>query len=336
MSLYTINRLRKTFGAREVLNIPELIIEKSKIYALLGANGTGKTTLLNLLAFLDVPTEGKIFFNSSQVYFVEKELKMLRRKVIMLDQHPILFSTSVFKNIEFGLKIHKVSKAERRRRVEDALESVGMTEFSDAPAANLSGGETQRVALARVLVLQPQVLLFDEPTSNVDRANQAIIIDLLRELNAKQNISIIFSTHDQNLSSALAHQTIYLDQGRQGIVGVNVFPCTLLHGKDNPVCLLPCGLELMLPLCPRNSNFLIRVKPRHIQRIGNSHNIEDYVIQGTIKKVALENNQIHLEVDAGSIFSLQFTQEEYRKNDLTVGNEISLHIPPDTIEVLEE
>jgi len=223
MSLYTINRLRKTFGGRDVLNIPELTIEKGKIYALLGANGTGKTTLLNLLAFLDTPSDGEILFDSDKVNYAEKELKKLRRKVIMLDQQPILFSTSVFKNLEFGLKIRKVNKAERRRCIEEALDTVGMTEFINAQAIHLSGGESQRVALARVLVLQPEVLLCDEPTSNVDRANQSIIIDLLRELNSRKKLSIIFSTHDHNLALTLAHQTINLDQ-RMEHAGADTMP----------------------------------------------------------------------------------------------------------------
>ena len=212
MSLYQLRGVKKFFDSREALNIPELSLEKGKIYALLGANGTGKTTLLNLLAFLDTPSEGEIFFDSGRVSYSQKELKNLRRQVSMLDQHPILFSTSVFKNIEYGLKIRKFKKAERKRRVQEALDIVGMTEFMDSSAVNLSGGETQRVALARVLVLEPKVLLCDEPTSSVDRANQSIIVDLLRKLNSRA-MSIIFSTHDHNLASTLAHKTIDLDHG---------------------------------------------------------------------------------------------------------------------------
>nr|MBF0221485.1 ATP-binding cassette domain-containing protein [Desulfobulbaceae bacterium] len=214
MSLYQLNKLRKEYGGREVLNISDLGIEKGKIYSLLGANGTGKSTLLNLLAFLDTPSSGEIYFDSRRVEFGQKKNEQLRRKVILLDQNPVLFSTTVFKNLEFGLKVRKVDKLERRDRIERALDTVGMQSFIHAPAACLSGGESQRVALARVLVLQPEVLLCDEPTSNVDKVNQAIIVDLLRELNSKQNISIIFSTHDHGIASSLAHRTIELEQGK--------------------------------------------------------------------------------------------------------------------------
>ena len=213
MSLYEINELKRVYGTRTVLDIPHLTIEEHKIHALLGANGAGKTTLLNLLAFLDTPTSGTISFRSHQVQFAEKNLRALRRQAIMVDQQPLLFTTSVFKNLEFGLEIRSIPKSERRRGIETALDLVGMRHFINSPAHNLSGGETKRVALARALVLKPKVLLCDEPTANVDEAHRSAIIDLLRHLNKKEGMSILFTTHHRNVATALAHNTIYLDEG---------------------------------------------------------------------------------------------------------------------------
>ena len=118
MMIYELTDLTKTYGHRTVLEIPHLAIEKNRIYALLGPNGAGKTTLLNILGFLEAPTTGAIQYRSGPVYFTEKALYTLRRQVVVVHQHPILFTTSVFKNLEFGLKIRNISTKNRTRIIE--------------------------------------------------------------------------------------------------------------------------------------------------------------------------------------------------------------------------
>lgn len=210
MSLYTLNGLKKYFGRRLVLDIPYCSLEEGGMYGVLGANGAGKTTFLNLLAFVDQPTEGEIFFRSSGVCYAERQLRRLRQDVILVDQHPLLFSGTVYKNLEFGLKIRRVKKKTRYNQIRNALSLVGMERFIETTAENLSGGETQRVALARALVLSPRVLLCDEPTSNIDVAHQQIICELLKKLNKEQQMTIIFTTHDQALATDLADHSIIL------------------------------------------------------------------------------------------------------------------------------
>ncbi len=212
--LYEISRLTRVFNSRVVLDIPELAIAKGQVYALLGPNGSGKTTLLNLLAFLDAPSSGTISFCSGPVRYVESVLRPLRRRVVLVDQHPILFTASVRANLEFGLKIRKIKKEVRRKKIRQALEMVGMQEFINARGQTLSGGETKRIALARALVLEPEVLLCDEPFANVDAENQARLLAILGRINSCQRISIIFSSHDRPLAERLTRHKLYLDNGR--------------------------------------------------------------------------------------------------------------------------
>ncbi len=214
MIVYAISKLTKVYQTRKVLDIDSLQIEKGGIYALLGPNGAGKTTLLNLLGFLELPTTGEISYDSKPVQFSEPYLQKLRKEVVLVDQHPILFSTTVRKNLEFGLKIRKVSPPKRNYIIDEALELVGMLDFARAPAHRLSGGETQRVALARALVVAPEVFLCDEPTSSVDVEHQTAILNILRQINGDKKITIVFTTHDTTQASLLAHQTLYLNQGR--------------------------------------------------------------------------------------------------------------------------
>lgn len=214
MTLYRLSQLTKTYRERTVLDIPYMEIEPGRIYALMGPNGAGKTTLLNILGFLDAPSSGSVHFRSHPVQFTEPALQPIRKDVVMVDQHPILFTTTVFKNLEFGLKVRQIAKSERKHRISESLELVGMQDFSQAPAHRLSGGETQRVALARAFAAAPKVLLCDEPTANVDEENQAIIIRILRQINELKGISILFTTHDRVQALSLAQKTLCLDRGR--------------------------------------------------------------------------------------------------------------------------
>ncbi len=212
--LYVISHLKKVFDNRTVLDIPFLEIESGIIYALLGSNGAGKTTLLNILGFLEPPTRGNILYRSGQVIFSTSHLQNLRQEVVLVDQNPILFTTSVFKNVEFGLRIRRIPKNERIKIVIEALDMVGMRHFAQAQAQNLSAGETQRVALARGLVVSPQVLLCDEPTSSVDVEHQTTILNILKQINEERKISIVFTTHDGHQAAFLARHTLSLDRGK--------------------------------------------------------------------------------------------------------------------------
>ena len=211
--LYYIKNLKKSYNGRIVLDLPELIIEKNKIYGILGPNGSGKTTLLSILSFLESPSQGTVFYKGNPVIFSEKFLLALRKEVVLVDQHPIMFSTSVYKNIEFALKIRKVPRKDRYQIITDVLEQVGMNNFINADAKNLSGGETQRVAVARALACNPKILIFDEPTASVDFSSQQAIENIIQMLHAKSNISVILSTHNMLLASKLVHEKIFLLNG---------------------------------------------------------------------------------------------------------------------------
>jgi tungstate transport system ATP-binding protein len=211
--LYELQDVIRAHKERQILNLPALEIESGRIYSLVGPNGAGKTTLLNLLAFLDRPTVGKICFYNEQVIYNKQALLSLRRRVVLVDQYPILFTRPVWRNVEYGLKIRGIPHQERNDRVREVLSLVGMEDFYEAEAATLSGGETKRVALAMALAVRPEVLLCDEPSANVDAKNQEIIMQILDRINREHNTSIIFSTHYLEQGRKLAHCGIVLEHG---------------------------------------------------------------------------------------------------------------------------
>lgn len=214
MNLYELKGLKQVFGKRTVLDIDRLEMATGGGHALLGPNGCGKTTLLRILAFLNPPTSGEILFRGKIVNWRDKSIGALRRQVVLVDQHPVMFTTTVVKNVEYGPRMRRVPSKERRRLALQCLEKVGMREFSERPAHLLSGGETQRVAIARALACAPEVMLFDEPTASVDVENQAVIESVIRDICMEGGITVIFSTHRHSEASRLAENRIFLSEGK--------------------------------------------------------------------------------------------------------------------------
>ena len=212
MNVFSLSQITRVYGSRTVLDIPNLDIEENRIHSLLGPNGAGKSTLLNILGFLEKPTTGQIRFFSRPAGMNESEMQHLRKEVVLVDQHPILFSTSVYKNLEFGLKLRKVQSAERERVIDEVLDLVDMVSFKHAPAHNLSGGETQRIALARALALSPKVFLCDEPTGNLDTATSEEIMQLIIQSH-REGSTVLMVTHNPR-DAARAERVHFLDEGR--------------------------------------------------------------------------------------------------------------------------
>ncbi|MBO8167922.1 MAG: phosphate ABC transporter ATP-binding protein [Thermoanaerobacteraceae bacterium] len=204
----------KQYDGKTVLKIDNLAFAAGKIYGLIGPSGAGKSTLLRILNLLEPPTGGKIYFKGIAVEGKAKHLLNLRRKMTMVFQHPVLFDTSVYENVMYGLKVRGVSQREAKRLVEQALEDVGLAEFAQRNACSLSGGEAQRIALARAMVLKPEVLLLDEPTSNLDPANVAVVERSTRRLNEKHGTTVIMVTHNIFQAQRMAEEVLFFYRGR--------------------------------------------------------------------------------------------------------------------------
>ncbi|MGD8368197.1 MAG: ATP-binding cassette domain-containing protein [Desulfobacterales bacterium] len=340
MTLYRLSDLTQVYDGRTVVDIPRLEIEAGERYALLGPNGAGKTTLLNILAFLDRPTTGAVEFDESPVDFTRPAMQRLRKRVVMVDQNPILFTTTVYKNVAFGLKVRKIPSDERKRRVHEALEQVGMSSFSGAMAHRLSGGETQRVALARALALSPAVLLCDEPTANVDAEHQSAILRILKESNQEKEITLIFTTHDRSQAAALAQETIYLDQGRLAAAGQgNVFTATLKSDRDGrSVCQIENGPRISLPydgVSVVARKVRIEVDPlRLVLGPAAEGRPSENRFSGRVVQVAEERGRIWCVVDIGVRIGLSLSASTYRSVHPLVGERVSLQIPSDAVRLM--
>jgi len=211
--LFTIENLSQVFDSRLVLNIPKLSFEEKKIHAITGPNGSGKTTLCNILGLLLKPTTGKIWYQGEMVYENGSLPERLRKKITMVHQSPFLFHTTVGKNLAYGLKVRNYPRSQRNQKVEAFLKLMGIEHLRHQQGTRLSGGETQRVAVARALALDPEVLILDEFTANVDRNYVKIIEGVIQDVFRQQNITIFLVTHDENQAFRIAHTVTHLIDG---------------------------------------------------------------------------------------------------------------------------
>jgi len=342
--LYSLSKLIKAYDGRVVLDIPDLKIDRNIIHGLLGPNGAGKTTLLHLLAFIETPTSGRMRFNGEPVKPTESYLQQLRRDVVLVDQQPILFTTTVYKNLEFGLRIRGVAKKQRQLMIAKALELVGMESYTHARAWTLSGGETQRIALARAIILKPDILLCDEPTASVDTENQAIIIRILKQISREENMTVLFTTHDRLQAVALADRLLHLDHGRlTDIPSENIYNATC-RPKDSHhiICDIQGILCLTMPVKRQNArqgNFRIMIHPERLSiadadKTGVRPRTNAQWLTGDILQITAERSKRRIIVDVGVPMTLLVESDS--QPVAQVGSQVAIGIPNEAIQILPE
>ena len=224
-----IKNLRKMYGANAAVDGIDLDIPEGEMLVLLGPSGCGKTTTMRCIAGLETPDTGKISIKGRVVYDSATGVNVPtnERQVGMVFQsYAIWPHMTVSQNVSFPLEMANVGKSEIKRRVSDILKLVGLTGFDDRGASYLSGGQMQRVALARSLVMQPAVLLFDEPLSNLDARLRDHLRVQLRELQTQLKITSVYVTHDQKEALALADKIVVM---HLGTVMQEDEPVTLYH-----------------------------------------------------------------------------------------------------------
>ena len=335
--LYQISQIIKRYSERTVLDIPSLEIEKGRSYALLGPNGAGKTTLLNLLAFLEPPTKGQIFYNAKQVEFSETRLQSLRRKIVVVDQNPILFTTSVYKNIDFGLKIRGIPKKEREQRIAESLDMVGMRHFSESQAHRLSGGETQRVALAARLALKPDVMLLDEPTANVDTASAQLIKTASLRAHKEWGSTLVVASHDRDWVFGVCDDILHLLNGKLSGTGKEniVFGPWKPHINGHWGKRMTDGQWVVVPKPPEDKAVAI-ISPSYYSTTTTARpeNSNLHFLNGTISKLSLEKKagDIEITIMIGNLpFTFKLAQQQVQDEKLFPGCNILVQYAADTV-----
>ena len=236
-SLLALRNIRVQYGAATVLDLPFMNICDREIVAIVGANGAGKSTLLRVMGLLERPTCGSVSFRGKPA--APDDYLALRRRMASVLQAPLLLDNSVYANVALGLKLRGVSREQVERRLRPWLERLGIAELADRRARTLSGGEARRTCLARALVLEPELLLLDEPFSGLDTPSRAVLLPDLQRVLTQSGAAVVIVTHDPREAAALANRTGVLSRGK-----------LLQMAPTEEIFSHPASQEVGVPVCP--------------------------------------------------------------------------------------
>ena len=254
-----LKQVYKAFGSTKVLQDFNLSFEKSKFTTLFGASGCGKTTILRLIAGLEDLDQGQILCDGKDI----SRLPPQQRGVGIVFQSYALFPhLTVGENVAFGLKMQESHSSDIAEKVSQALKMVELEGFEHRRIEQLSGGQQQRVALARALVIAPQILLFDEPLSNLDTNLRRTMREMIRHLQQKLGITVLYVTHDQTEAFAISDAVVVMNQGKVEQIGL---PNTLYHHPTSRFTANFMGEVSFFPVTVKNGKYVLAENPLSIE-----------------------------------------------------------------------
>jgi len=340
--------VRKDFGAFTAISKIDLEIESGELVALLGPSGCGKTTTLRMMAGLEVPTFGQILFDDDDV----SEVAVQDRNVGMVFQRYALFPhMTVEKNVMFGLKVRGTPAKEIKDRLEEILEVVQLDQFRHRFPAQLSGGQMQRVAIARTLITNPSVLMMDEPLANLDTKLRGEMRRFIRELQQRLGITTIFVTHDQVEAMELADRVAVIFDGQLAqydapdalykrpksieiadFMGAdNIFPAQVSRGTATAAF---GDLQFDQEICPvreGSGHILLRAEAIDLHLDASATN--ENVIAGKVTGREFFGATINYTVECNGE---TITVNEQSRRMVDVGESVWLSIPPQRIWVIQD
>ncbi len=342
MPLLKIRDLVKRYGEILALNHVNLEVGKEETLAILGPNGAGKTTLLKIIAGIEEPTSGEIYYNNLKM---DKGYSaFIRQRCTMVFQKNIVFNTTVYNNVAYGLEIRELSKNEIEAKVSEALRLVKMEGYEKRSAKKLSGGEQQRVSLARALVLEPELLLLDEPTANLDPKATSIIEEAIRYVNEETEITIVIATHNVLQAGDITKNVALMQDGKIAEIGPveeilrrpslsfasfarleNVFIGTAklsangtsIIDVDDKVCIEAAFKKTgQVTVFIRPEDIIVSKKPIE----SSARNVH----KGKIVGVSDFGSVVKLKIDTGKVFAVQITKRSFNEMGLDIGSKVFL------------
>jgi len=351
-----VQNLFKEYSRKLVLKNINFKVESGEFFVLMGPNGAGKTTLLRILDLLEEPTSGRVLFNGQPIDYSSKNKAALRRKIGMVFQQTVLFNMSVFDNVAYPLKVRGEDKHNITQKVKEVLELVRLNEFENVNALTLSGGEAQRVAIAQALVTDPELLLLDEPTANLDPKNITIIEEVLSYVNKERQTTIIMTTHNMFQAANLAQKVAVLNEGKIEAIGTfqevferlpapvkgfatleNVF-CGVSKITAEGTSIVDIGEGLYIEAAFKKvGKVTLHVPPEDI--ILSTHPIVSSarnIFEGKIVQISDMGNLVKLKVNirANKNFTVQITKRSFNEMQLSIGARVYIVFKASSVQII--
>lgn len=338
---------------KTILKNINLDIYRNKTLGIIGPTGSGKTTLLRILNMIDEPTSGQVKYQNK---IVTSNSLDYRRNIAMVFQKPIVFKGDVFNNIYYGLKIRGIKKRECEDEILKYLEMVNLTGYENQKASTLSGGETQRLALARTLILKPEVLLLDEPTANLDPNSTIQIEEIIKNIQKNTDTTLILSTHNLIQGLNLCDEIVLLNKeiiqrspSKELFKNPkNKFVAEFLGIKnikkglitsEGPLTNIKIGSVNIKTdesttkkesyLYIRSDEIIVSQEPKQNYSVENK-------IKGVITQIIDLNTTIQIKVDAEIEFKIDLTRSFFNKQGFDIGEEVWLQFKASDVHLLND
>jgi molybdopterin-binding protein len=346
-----LDSVTKLYGELVALNKISLGIPRNQIFTIIGPNGSGKTTLLKILALLDKPTKGTVTFNGELVK--TENIGKLRLNSTMVFQKTALFDTTVAKNVAYGLKLRGNSKKEIDEKMRNSLKIVRLEGYEKRRAKRLSGGEQQRVSLARAISLETELLLLDEPTANLDQKNVSIIEATIAQILQEKDTTIVLATHNMLQMKTLSENVALLLNGELANFGKtekiledveklsgfgrieNIFS-GISRLTEEGTAIIDVGDSLQIEAAVRmKGKVSIFIRPEDIilsksQFTSSARNS----LKGKIVEIYDLGSLVRLKIDAGKPFIVQITKHSFKDMELNLNTEVYLAFKASSVQII--
>ena len=312
---YRLSNIRFCYEDTVALSLSDVTIQANKITALIGPNGSGKSTLLSLLACLTINQQGQIQFFDEVL--THDNTSSFRKQIAFLAQKPYMLRGSVEDNLKLPLKFHNI-KQNQSALINSTLKELNISDLRQQSAKTLSGGEQQKVALARAIITNPDVLVLDEPFSYLDNNSEQLLENFITQFTKDNNKTVIFSTHNRLQGLAIADDVISLVKGK----AVKTPLINLFQGTVSEQLFDTGNIRVMLAGSCQNVQH-ISIAPDEIvlsRELLNSSMRNQF--KGKVMAIADENGRIRIAISAGELFQVLITHQSLKALEITLGDQL--------------
>lgn len=352
MDIVELENIYKNYGELQVLTDINLKIKRGTSTALVGPTGSGKTVMLRLINMLEKPSSGTVYFEGINANASSKIRLKIRRQIGMVFQKPLAFKSSVYNNVAFGLKIR--GKTENMdKKIKETLEVIGLKGYENRNALKLSGGETQRLALARAMITEPKLLLLDEPTANLDPISTGKMEELIEKINRESETTIIMTTHNLSQGQKLSDRMVMLNNGRilqsgtpdeifrrpkdkfvADFIGIENVMNGEVIGGENDLARIKIDSLTLLAITEKRGNVNLSIRPDEItvslEKINTSARNN---IQGEVQEIVDTGSVVKLIINAGELFTVFITRKSLIDLGITIGTSVWMHFKASAVHV---
>ncbi len=354
MPLLEIKNVFKEYEGKNVLEDINLQLKRGTSLGIIGPTGCGKTTLLRVIDLIEKPSSGKIYFDGKDISNSQKEELKHRRKIGMVFQKPVVFKGTVLENIQYGLKVRNRKKESYQDKILELLKSLGLEEYEDRNASTLSGGETQRIALARALIIEPEILLLDEPTANLDPLSTDKIESMIEDIRKKNETTIVMATHNLIQGQRLCDEIAIINKRifqigkpeeifrkpKNSFVADFVGMKNVIKGKSTKINHSLISIRIGEIDVYASSNLdetvYMSIRPEDItvsKSKVKSSALND--LKGIVKGIVDDGTLITLKVDVGEIFTVYMTRKSFIDLEISIGSHVWLQFKATAVHVFK-